>query len=84
MIDREALRIRRKRGIIMARRYRNQLTPRNIGLLGTTPRPCSCWMCGNPRRHSKGDFAITMQERMAKLADGDYADISLDTPDQRV
>ena len=62
MIDREALRIRRKRGIIMARRYRNQLTPRNIGLLGTTPRPCSCWMCGNPRRYFGQP---TMQERRA-------------------
>lgn len=74
MIDREALRIRRKRGIIMARRYRNQLTPRTIGILGTTPRPCSCWMCGNPRHSFKGDCAITMQERRAKLADEDYAE----------
>ncbi len=26
-------------------------TPRNLGLVGSTRRPCSCWMCGNPRRY---------------------------------
>lgn len=29
-----------------------------------TPTPCSCFMCGNPRRHF-GE--ITLQERKAKL-----------------
>lgn len=74
MIDREALRIRRKRGIIMARRYRHgeDICQRTIGKLGTTPRSCSCWMCRNPRHSFKGNSAITMQERRAKLADDDY------------
>lgn len=22
-----------------------------LGRFGRTPKPCSCWMCGNPRRH---------------------------------
>jgi len=26
---------------------------------------CSCHMCGNPRRHWKGDDALTLQERKA-------------------
>ncbi len=25
--------------------------PRRVGLYSKTPKPCSCWMCGNPRRH---------------------------------
>lgn len=24
---------------------------------------CSCWMCGNPRRHIKGAERLTLQER---------------------
>lgn len=27
--------------------------PRAIGLLAATRAPCSCWMCGNPRRAHK-------------------------------
>jgi hypothetical protein len=23
---------------------------RRVGLYADTPKPCSCWMCGNPRR----------------------------------
>lgn len=25
---------------------------KTLGKLAKTPTPCSCWMCGNPRRHS--------------------------------
>ena len=25
--------------------------------------PCSCYMCGNPRKHSKGKDKLTIQER---------------------
>jgi hypothetical protein len=32
-----------------------------IGKLVATPTPCSCFMCGNPRRHEKQ--RLTMQER---------------------
>ncbi len=24
---------------------------KTVGLLAETPKRCSCWMCGNPRRH---------------------------------
>jgi len=24
---------------------------RTLGLILTTPKPCSCYMCGNPRKH---------------------------------
>jgi len=29
-------------------------------------KPCSCWMCGNPRQHQKDK--LTMQEKRAKEA----------------
>ena len=35
--------------------------PKQYGMAVDTPKPCSCWMCGNPRGH-KGP---TMQERRA-------------------
>jgi hypothetical protein len=27
------------------------IEPRRVGMYARTPKPCSCWMCGNPRRH---------------------------------
>lgn len=37
--------------------------PRRLGRLAHTRTPCSCWMCGNPRRHT-GER--TLQERRAE------------------
>ena len=37
------------------------INPRNIGKIASTHgKPCSCYMCGNPRRHFKEP---TIQER---------------------
>lgn len=34
--------------------------PRYLGMAVSTPKVCTCWMCGNPRRwHDE----LTMQER---------------------
>jgi hypothetical protein len=33
-------------------------SPRHLGKRVTTPAPCSCWMCGNKRRHE----GLTIQE----------------------
>jgi hypothetical protein len=33
-------------------------SPRHLGKRVTTPVPCSCWMCGNKRRHE----GLTIQE----------------------
>ena len=34
--------------------------------LATTPVPCSCFMCGNPRKlYKNGELGKTMQERKA-------------------
>ena len=35
----------------------------NIGKFIETPKMCSCWMCGNPRRHMRGKERLTVQER---------------------
>lgn len=34
--------------------------PAALGKVVDTPCPCSCWMCGNPRRHFK---EVSRQER---------------------
>ena len=36
---------------------------RLLGLAFSTPKPCSCWMCGNPRKHW-GESSL--QERSAQ------------------
>lgn len=43
-------------------RHMPRLDPRRIGLLANTPHPCSCYACGNPRRHF-GE--VTIQEKRA-------------------
>lgn len=38
-----------------------QASPRRVGLYSETPKVCSCWMCGNPRRfHGE----VTRQEHL--------------------
>jgi hypothetical protein len=39
---------------------------RALGKLARARTPCSCWMCGNPRRFSG---APTLQERRVRLPD---------------
>lgn len=39
--------------------------PRQVARLLRTPKPCSCWMCGNPRRYSS---AVPIQEQRADEA----------------
>jgi hypothetical protein len=34
-----------------------------LGRLIDTPTPCSCWMCGNPRRHLKKDRLAIWEQR---------------------
>lgn len=40
----------------------SQPEPRRVGLYAETPKVCSCWMCGNPRKHF-GE--LTFQEQRA-------------------
>lgn len=43
-----------------------QTDPRLLGIHARTRTPCSCWMCGNPRKYWKG--AKTRQEQQAQDA----------------
>ena len=47
------------------------MSPATLGMVVNTPTPCSCYMCGNPRRAPWVDHALTMQERKAEES---YAD----------
>lgn len=38
---------------------------RALGRLCSTPAPCSCFMCGNPRKYAKGKERLTVQELRA-------------------
>ena len=52
----------------MLRHYfmeRHALSARRVGMYSKTPKICSCFMCGNPRRF-RGE--LTLQERRAMLA----------------
>lgn len=73
MINRKALEIRRRKGLRQCKDIwcyaARWITPRSIGIAGTTPVPCSCFMCGNPRRKHKGVHALTMQERKVRQPD---------------
>lgn len=44
-----AARLKRARRFYFGRDFRND--PHGLGMVLHTPTPCSCWMCGNPRRH---------------------------------
>lgn len=50
-------------------RLENQVCPARLGKVARTPAPCSCWMCGNPRRTPK-DW-LTLAERRATHAQED-------------
>jgi hypothetical protein len=39
--------------------------PRRLGRLARTRTPCSCWMCGNPRRYWR---ELTLQEQRSYLS----------------
>ena len=39
--------------------------PKAIARFREQPKHCSCYMCGNPRRHAKGVEVLTLQERRA-------------------
>ena len=43
----------------------NNMSAATAGMVANTPTPCSCYMCGNPRRNSWGDHPLTLQERKA-------------------
>lgn len=76
MLNRNSLRKRYRKGSRQCHRWNRVVEPfyeqrepskRDIGRAGTTRVPCSCFMCGNPRRIYKGKDALTVLERRALL-----------------
>lgn len=57
-----AARLGKARRFHWGRDIRNE--PKYLGMAINTPCSCSCWMCGNPRRHLK---KVTLQEKLADL-----------------
>jgi hypothetical protein len=56
--------------------YAKKLAPRArarvYGIHARTPKVCSCWMCGNPRRYwGSGEWRLTVQEIKARQAFAD-------------
>ena len=45
--------------------YNHEPTPKQIGFIAHSPKACSCYMCGNPRKHWKQK---TFQEIKADIA----------------
>ncbi len=41
------------------------MNPITSGILLNTPKPCSCFMCGNPRRTLMENSPLTLQELKA-------------------
>ena len=58
-------RLKRKRERFWYGTYSAPMGPRHLGMAVATPKVCSCWMCGNPRRYFREK---TLQERKADLA----------------
>jgi hypothetical protein len=49
-----------------------QEDPKYIGRDASTHcNPCSCHKCGNPRRYRKSDDALTKQEIISKISEGE-------------
>ena len=66
MLNREDIARRKRLGLRMCRLRQYEeawITPRAVGKAGRTRVPCSCAMCGNPRRNRKGKDRLTIQER---------------------
>lgn len=77
---------RHERNRILAKRLR-QIAKAGIGAINEvewrfhearrrikTGTPCSCWMCGNPRRrYGNRERVLTRQEVIANLNAGDYS-----------
>lgn len=52
------------------------VTPKFIGRLATTHKPCSCYMCGNPRKYFKQDTIQELRESQDDVEQGveDYSE----------
>jgi hypothetical protein len=64
----DGARLKKKRGHYW---WGRQLTAVELGRVVNTPKPCSCWMCGNPRRHLKRDRLSIWEQRWFQEVEDD-------------
>ena len=78
---------RRRRKRTARRRIRGwgmKDTPRMRGILAATAALCSCYVCGNPRRHWKGKGALTKQERQQAEKDTELMEEAITSLAKRI
>ncbi|MFK4442869.1 hypothetical protein ABH944_002978 [Caballeronia udeis] len=56
---------------------------RELGAVIDTPTPCSCWMCGNPRRHLKKDRLSIWEQRWFQEIGDENSGPSYGSPSSR-
>ncbi|MFC6946564.1 hypothetical protein ACFQI9_17945 [Paraburkholderia dipogonis] len=61
-------RIKKNRGYYW---WGRRLNSEELGKVVDTPTPCSCWMCGNPRRYLKKDKLTVWEQRWFQQVDDD-------------
>lgn len=69
MISRESLRIRSRKGRKIMDTWHANPTRRDIGFRGTTPKNCSCSVCGNPRKHYGNSMHAKSMQELRNLQD---------------
>ncbi len=47
--------------------FPHEESPKRLGIITTTPCICSCWMCGNPRKHFKNSKAGMKTSEIRKM-----------------
>jgi len=47
--------------------YHGTLSERWLGIAINTPTPCSCWMCGNPRKYFKQKTRQEIKHELSQL-----------------
>lgn len=47
--------------------FPHEESPKRLGIITTTPCICSCWMCGNPRKHYKNSKAGMKTSEIRKM-----------------
>jgi hypothetical protein len=65
--QRARLKAKRRRYLVWADTFERPEV--RLGSYVDTPTPCSCWMCGNPRRHL-GELTVA-ERRWAQYVDDD-------------
>lgn len=42
--------------------YKEEMSEKHLGMVVNTPKPCGCWMCSKPRKHTSSIAEIREQQ----------------------